>query len=300
MPPARPPWPTVWWSAAPLYRVRRPSLPTRWPHSFVSYVTSSDPARARVVVLGCGTSTGVPVIGCTCAVCTSSDPRNRRLRSSIWIRSADAGILVDAGPDFRTQALTQRIDRVDAVFFTHTHADHVHGMDDLRMFNFLQRRSIACYADEYAEANLRDRFAYIFNPRKDYPSTLPQLQLHRLDGSVSVGNIAVQPLPIWHGREPIMGYRFGDFAYMTDVSAIPDATWPLLEGVRTILIDGLRFSPHPTHMSVDEAVAVGERLGVERLWLTHMSHQIDIQTAHQFLPDWARPAWDGLRIALNP
>ena len=252
--------------------------------------------RASVRFLGTGTSHGVPMIGCRCGTCRSSDPRDRRSRPSVLFE-LDGGVrlLVDTTPDLRTQALAYDLDRVDAILFTHCHADHVMGLDEVRRFNVLQRAAIPCYGDVRTLKELRRTFAYIFES-DDEGGGIPRIDLRPLDGPVSIGGEAVVPVPVWHGRREILGFRVRNFAYLTDCSGIPEASWPLLEGLDTLAIDALRHRPHPTHFTVEQAVAVSARLGPRRTWLTHICHDLPHAATNAALPAGVELAYDGLRL----
>ena len=241
----------------------------------------------RVTVLGSGTSTGVPAIGCDCAVCHSPDPRDHRTRPSILIEikegaaetpavpgafaAAVRSILVDTSTDLRMQALTHGVRRVDAILFTHSHADHVFGLDDVRRYNQIQKTAIPCYADAETVANLRKMFAYVFEPPRQQGGGIPQLSL----------------------------FRIGSFAYLTDCNRIPDESWPLLQGVRTVIIDALRHRPHSTHFSVGEAIDVVARLGAERAYLTHICHDLPHAETCAQLPAGVELAYDGLVLEVD-
>ena len=202
--------------------------------------------------------------------------------------------MIDAGTDLRQQALVNNLDRVDLVLFTHVHADHVHGVDDLRMFNFLQMASIPCYADARAAAELRYRFSYIFEPDPTHQSTLPRLTLHEIDGEILAPTCKIIPIPIRHGRDDILGFRVGSFAYLTDVSFVPDSSMVLLAGVRTIIVSALMHHRHPTHFSVKQAIELADRLDVECAYLTHMTHSLDYNRLRQELPANVAPCYDGM------
>jgi phosphoribosyl 1,2-cyclic phosphate phosphodiesterase len=250
----------------------------------------------RVTFLGTGTSHGVPMIGCECSTCRSSDPRDVRLRPSIYIETWDARILVDAGPDLRAQALTYGIRHVDAILFTHGHADHILGMDDVRRFNSLQRSAMACFGDEQTLTDIRTMFSYVFDPATPKGGGLPHLELFRVVGPFSIGVSDIQPIPLLHGRRPIFGFRVGPFAYLTDCNAIPDESWPLLTGLEVVVLDALRETTHPTHFSVKEAVEAARRIGATRTYFTHMCHDLQHQPTCDRLPDGMTLAYDGLLI----
>ena len=268
---------------------------------------SSQLFTTRVTVLGSGTSHGVPAIGCDCAVCRSTDLRDRRTRPSILIeveapasaslfRDAVRSILVDASTDLRAQALARDVRRVDAILFTHSHADHVFGLDDVRRFNQMQKGAIACYAAEDTLQRLRRMFAYIFAPPAQKGGGIPQLTLFRIGGVFSLGGIDIVPIPLFHGRMPVLGFRLGTFAYLTDCNRIPDESWPLLAGVRTLILDALRHRPHSTHFSVQESVDVVARLGVDRAYFTHISHDLGHAETCAQLPPGVELAYDGLVV----
>jgi phosphoribosyl 1,2-cyclic phosphate phosphodiesterase len=254
----------------------------------------------RITFLGSGTSHGVPMIGCGCATCTSSDPRDRRFRPAVRIET-DAGtsILIDTPPDLRSQALACGVDRVDLILFTHSHADHVFGLDDVRRYNALQGGRIPCYGDPQTLRDLRQMFGYVFDPDIPGGGGLPQIELLLVAGEFSVDRGAlIVPVPIFHGRRPILGYRVGGFAYLTDCSAIPEASWPLLEGVDTVVLGALRDRPHPTHFSLAEAVETARRLGARRTWFTHMSHDLPHAATCARLPPGVELAYDGLVVTV--
>jgi phosphoribosyl 1,2-cyclic phosphate phosphodiesterase len=266
----------------------------------------------RVTFLGTGTSHGVPAIGCDCPVCRSSDPRDRRTRPSILI-DLDAGrrsgelppiaaavryVLVDAATDLRAQALTHDVRRVDAILFTHSHADHVLGLDEVRRYNALQQSPIGCYGDASTLDDLRRMFRYMFAPAPGFGGGVPQLRLFELGGPFSLGGRDFIPVPLMHGPWPILGYRLGSFAYLTDCNRIPDGSWPLLQGVRTLVLDALRERPHSTHFSVPEALQVIERLGPDRAYLTHICHDLPHAATCARLPPGVELAYDGLVVEI--
>jgi phosphoribosyl 1,2-cyclic phosphate phosphodiesterase len=250
----------------------------------------------RITFLGTGTSHGVPMIGCACDTCRSSDPRDARLRPSIFVELPESRVLIDAGPDLRVQALTHRISRVDAILFTHGHADHILGMDDVRRFNAIQGCAMACYGDAATLDDIRRMFGYVFDPATPKGGGLPQLELFRVVGLFCLGKLEVQPIPLMHGRRPILGFRFGAFAYLTDCSHIPDETWPLLKDLDVVVLDALRERPHPTHFSLNEALEAAHRIGAARTYFTHMCHDLKHAPTCDRLPAGTTLAYDGLVV----
>jgi phosphoribosyl 1,2-cyclic phosphate phosphodiesterase len=257
--------------------------------------------RLRATMLGSGTSTGVPVIGCRCRVCTSDDPRNRRLRTGLWVEAEADGaerrsVLIDASADFRQQALAAGIDRVDAVLFTHAHADHIYGIDDLRVFNFRQGEPIPCFGPPEALAAIRQAFSYVFDGSEPEGGGKPQLALVPVRGPFEAAGVPVVPVPVWHGSLEVFGYRIGGLGYVTDCNRIPDESLRLLEAVELLVLDALRYRPHPTHLSIAEAMAVAERLGPRRTVFTHITHDVDHAAPEVALPDGVELGYDGLVV----
>jgi len=237
------------------------------------------------------------MIGCDCATCHSSDPRDRRLRPSIFIDADDGvALLVDAGPDLREQALTHRIRRMDAILFTHGHADHILGLDEVRRFNLLQRRRMACYGDARTIADIRQSFAYAFDPATQRGGGIPQVDTFVIEGPFCIGRQEIVPVPIFHGQRAILGLRLDRFAYLTDCSRIPDESWPLLEGLDVLVIDALRDHPHPTHFTLSEAIDASRRIGATRTYFTHMCHDLPHEATSARLPTGMELAYDGLVI----
>lgn len=241
------------------------------------------------------------MIGCACAVCRSSDPHDRRLRPSILVEhQPDTGaayaILVDTSTDLRAQALAYGVTRVDAILFTHSHADHVLGLDEVRRYNGLQRSAIPCFGDRPTIEDIRRMFAYIFD--RPEGGGIPRITLFHIGGPFTLGGLEIVPVPILHGRRQILGFRIGSFAYLTDCSRIPDQSWPLLEGVRTVVLDALRDRPHPTHFTVAEALDVVSRLSPERSYFTHICHDLPHAATCARLPAGVELAYDGLVLDL--
>jgi phosphoribosyl 1,2-cyclic phosphate phosphodiesterase len=255
---------------------------------------------ARVTFLGTGTSHGVPMIGCTCATCRSNDPRDKRLRPSIYLDVPGRGhLLVDSSTDLRQQALAFGVTRVDAVVYTHAHADHILGLDELRRFNMIQGTTIPCYADARTWDSLKRAFFYVFDGMARPGGGTPQLEPREITGPFHAAGIRIQPVPLLHGRLPILGFRFGTFAYLTDCSAIPDGSWPLLEGIDTVVVDALRDKPHPTHFSVEEALAAVARIAPRRAFFTHMAHDLAHAATCARLPRGVELAYDGLVLDVD-
>ena len=251
----------------------------------------------KITFLGTGTSHGVPMIGCDCATCRSEDPRDKRLRTSIYVQMDDGtAILVDAGPDLRQQALRHNIRRVDTIVFTHGHADHIFGLDETRRFTGVSKQSLPCYGDELTLSDIRKTFAYVFDPETPRGGGLPELDLRLVTGPIGVGPHQVMPVPVLHGERPILGLRFGSFAYLTDCSRIPDSSWPLLHNLDVLVIDALRHRPHPTHFSLSEATEAARRIAAGRTYFTHMCHDLPHAVTNAALPDGMALAYDGLEL----
>jgi phosphoribosyl 1,2-cyclic phosphate phosphodiesterase len=255
----------------------------------------------NVTFLGTGTSHGVPMIGCDCATCRSTDPRDRRLRPSVLIETDDGkAILVDAGPDLRAQALTYRIRRIDAIVFTHGHADHILGLDEVRRYNAMQKQPMACFADEETVRDIRRMFGYVFDPRTPKGGGIPLVETFTIGGPFCVGRQEITPVPILHGARPILGVRVGRFAYLTDCNGIPDSSLPLLADLDVLVIDALRERPHPTHFSLSEAIEATRRIAPARAYFTHMCHDLPHEATCRRLPAGMELAYDGLVVTTGP
>ncbi len=258
--------------------------------------------------LGSGTSMGVPVVGCKCPICASSDPHNKRLRSSVSIETnGETGgetnnlhILIDCSIDFRAQMLAWPMPRIDAVLLTHSHSDHVNGLDDLRAYNFLQQGAIPVYSTSYFLEDLRQRFHYCFNPLQA-GGGVPELDPIPVEPGkpFRVRGLEILPVEIMHGRLPILGYRLGKFAYLTDCSGIPESSEGLLQGLEVLIISALRYRPHPTHFDLEQALEAARRLAARRVFFTHIADEMDHETANRELPDWAKLLYDGQVITVD-
>ena len=251
--------------------------------------------KATLTVLGSGTSMGVPTIGCDCKVCISHDAHDRRTRPSILLTYGGHTVLIDSTPDFREQALREGINRLDAVIYTHGHADHILGLDDLRPLTFKREQKLPLYADDPTAQIIERMFSYVFEPESTY-STRPQVTLHRLNGSLELFGATFQPLKVMHGGSEITAYRFGMAAYLTDFSSIPETTMQALQGLDLLFLDALRRRPHPTHSSLDESLNIVEKLKPARAFFVHMSHDLGHEETNRSLPANVRLAHDGLKL----
>ena len=249
----------------------------------------------NVTFLGTGTSTGVPVPTCTCAVCRSTDPKDARLRPSVLLRWEGATILVDTSTDLRQQVLRMGLMDLDAVFYTHAHADHTFGLDDLRMFNWRRGGAIPVYGSAITLQAIRRTFWYVFED-VEAGGGKPLLDLHEVDGAFPLHGRTVIPVPLQHGRLPILGYRIGGFAYLTDVSAIPDASYELLRGLDVLVLSALRHRPHPTHLHLERALQEAARIGAARTFFTHIAHELSHAAVAAELPRGVELAYDGLSL----
>ena len=286
--------------------------------------------QGRLTFLGTGTSMGVPTVGCDCAVCTSADPRDRRLRPSVLLRwnepytqvsgtpstqpkavagvgqeesgqdSRERVVLIDTGPDFREQALRNGLRQVDAVLYTHSHADHIFGLDDLRPLSFIAYRAggpIPLYAAPETAAVLERVYDYTFSPEATYPNRA-RLEIVPLEDRTRIHGVNFVRVPVMHGGMEIAGFRFGDTAYLTDVSEIPEASFALLQGLETLVLPALRFKPHPSHATVDQAVGWARRIGARQTWLTHIAHELGHKETNRILPSGVALAYDGLEVSV--
>lgn len=255
--------------------------------------------HASILVLGSGTSVGVPMIGCHCKACVSTDPRDKRLRPSVLLKLGQRRILIDTSPDFRYQALRFGIDHLDAILYTHAHADHILGLDDVRPFNFMQASEIPIYLSETTWETLERTFRYVFD-KQPSQSSRPRLHPHLFDQeSFAVAGVEVEPIRVNHGRGTVHGFRFGDCAYLTDHNGIPEESLHKLMGLDVLFLDALRHNPHPTHSTVDESLRTVEILKPRRAFFTHISHDLVHEPLEAQLPPHVRLAYDGLEIPIG-
>ena len=259
------------------------------------------PGPIRITVLGSGTSVGVPTIGCRCAVCRSDDPRDRRLRPSILVSYLAQGrqrnVVVDTTPDFRQQALAAGFTGLDAILYTHSHADHIMGLDDVRPFNYGRRERIPAFGMPDTIDVLERIFPYAFIEAETHPGGLPRVTAHRIESeSIRLHGLDFTPVPIWHGKTPIVGFRFGQAAYLTDHSDIPESSLPLLQDLDVLFLDALRREPHPSHSTVEQALRWVERLRPKRAYFTHICHDLSHAAVSAELPAGVGLAYDGLSI----
>ncbi len=258
-----------------------------------------SPSAVEVIVLGSGTSHGVPMIGCNCEVCTSSDPRDKRTRPSIFVRMGDQRILVDTATELRLQCIANGVEKVDAVLFTHHHADHVTGLDDVRRFNWLMGRSLPCYGSKRTLANVQKMFLYAFEHAPDSPHSRPELELHTIDAEpFTVGDETIIPIPLIHGLLPVLGFRFGNVAYCTDCSHIPSESIALLQDLDVLMLDAVRRTPHPAHFNLEQAVELTRTIRPRQTYFTHIAHQLGHEETNRQLPAGITLAYDGLRFSV--
>ena len=252
----------------------------------------------KVTFLGSGTSQGVPVIGCTCEVCTSLDFRDKRLRSSIHVEIREQSFVVDTGPDFRQQMLRERVKRIDAILFTHAHRDHTAGLDDVRAYNFMQKMDMPVYGTQPVLDQLKIEYAYAF-VKDSYPG-IPRLLFHLIDdSSFTVNGIELLPLPVMHLNMPVYGFRFQNFSYITDANFIPDATVEKLKGTEILVLNALQREPHISHFNLQEALLMVDRIKPKKTYLTHISHKLGTHAdVSRELPESVELAYDGLQLEL--
>jgi phosphoribosyl 1,2-cyclic phosphate phosphodiesterase len=262
-----------------------------------------DPPITEMIIMGTGTSVGVPVAGCRCAVCRSQNPRNQRTRTGVLIRGPQGEFIIDAGPELRLQLVREGARLVQAAVFTHAHADHILGLDDLRIFGYRMNAAVPLFCEETVESQIRQVFSYAFTDPTTHAHQFaaPKLRFERIvPGTVfTLLGLEILPIRLKHGDLPVLGFRIGNVAFLTDVSSIPTDSKQLLHGLDTLVIGALRKEPHPTHLHVDAAVKLILQLQPRRAYLTHMSHDLDYDSLCSELPDGIEPAYDGLKIRLS-
>ncbi len=251
-----------------------------------------------VTLLGTGTSHGVPCIACNCAVCNSEDPRNQRHRCSVLLQHAGRNLLIDTATEFRMQAIRAGMTHLDAILFTHSHADHISGLDDVRSFSERQGAPIPCYGTADCLEDIRRRFDYIFKETQ-LGGGKPRLEMHPIEGPLDIFGLEVIPVPVYHGQLTVLGYRFGRVAYVTDCNQIPESSMELLQGLDLLILDALRWRPHPTHFTVDQSLEVIARLQPARSYLTHLTHDLDYAATNAVLPPGVELAYDGLTLEVE-
>ncbi|MEJ2794122.1 MBL fold metallo-hydrolase [Iodobacter sp. LRB] len=252
--------------------------------------------KVEALLLGVGSSGGSPALGCSCPTCASANPKNSRTRASAVLRAGGKTFLIDTGPDLRHQALREQLLHVDAVLYTHPHADHLNGIDDIRAFCWLQKAAIPVFGNEFMLDHIRQRFPYTLFPPNNFWDK-PVLTLHPVsDSTFEFAGIAIEPIPLMHGKWPILGYRIGNVAYLTDVSEIPATSIAKLQGLDIVFLDCLRRVPHPTHFSVDQAIAAARQIGARQTVMIHMTHELEYQALSKELPAGMVVGYDGMRL----
>lgn len=259
----------------------------------------------KIIILGSGTSQGIPIIGCNCPACTSDNPKDKRLRVSVYIetktpaKNSTLKLLIDTSPDFRQQMLVNKLNDIDAILYTHHHIDHIMGLDDIRQINQLHHKAVDVYGNEDTINHIKRAFSYVFDENTYKGGGIPDVKTHVITlEKFNVHGVDVVPLKYFHGPTVVYGYRIGGFAYMTDCSKIPEEEFPKLEGLDVLVIDALRYRPHPTHFSIDEAVAVSKRINAKQTYFTHMTHDLVHDEVNAYLPQNIQLAYDGLTISI--
>ena len=253
--------------------------------------------NVELLFLGTGTSAGVPMIGCHCEVCSSSDPHDKRTRPSVVISYGGTRVLVDTTPELRLQCLANGVDCIDAIVFTHGHADHIMGLDDVRRFNYIKGGPLDVWADAATMGTLKRCFEYAFKaPEPDLKVFRPYLIARQIEGPFEIGGVRWTPIPLLHGQMPVLGFRVGNLAYCTDVSAIPEPSFALLEGLDVLVLDALQYKRHITHFSVEQAIEAARRIGAKQTLFTHVAHSLPYVATNRELPDGMRLAYDGQMV----
>ena len=252
----------------------------------------------KITFLGSGTSMGVPTVGCDCMVCRSENPKNKRTRPSLLVQTRGRNFVIDTSSDFRQQAIREGLKRVDAVLYTHSHADHILGLDDLRPFNFFQKGHIPCFGNSETMESICEMFKYVFSEPQPGGS-IPRIEPRVIDGFFEFLDVPVQPLPVFHGKMSVFGYRIGRLSYITDCSEVPDSTFSLLRGTAVLVLGVLRYEPHQTHLNVDQALRIIDRVGPDHAYFTHLSHAFDHEQSNAGLPSPAQLSFDGMTFEME-
>lgn len=253
----------------------------------------------RFTILGSGTSSGVPTISCKCPTCTSTDPKDKRLRTSLLVQSENTNVVIDTTPDFRQQMLTYKIEKLDAVVYTHAHFDHIGGMDDLRAYNYTTKKPVRIYANKSTLERIQRTFFYIFEEPEQIGGGIPSLEINLIDTKpFIIDDIEFEPLPLYHGRLLVLGFRIGDLAYCTDTNNIPEETLERMQGLKYLIIDALRYDKHSTHFNIEEAVAIAQKIKPKHTYLIHIAHQILHSKCENELPQGISLSYDGLQLSL--
>jgi len=255
-------------------------------------------ASLHLTILGSGTSMGVPTLACHCAVCESKDPRDKRTRPSVLLSYSGRNVVIDTTPDFRFQAMRAHIDRLDAIIYTHAHADHILGLDDIRPYNLKQKGRVPIYGSAATLRILQRTFAYIFDPAPT-ESSLPGVELHSIEGPFELFGLKFTPIAAMHGTTDVLGFRFGKAAYLTDFSSVPESSKALLRGLDDFVLDALRYVPHPMHSTVDQSLKLVEEVAPKRAWFTHVCHDLGHAETNTKLPESVRLAYDGLSFEVE-
>ncbi len=252
----------------------------------------------KVTFLGTGTSHGIPMIACNCKVCTSENPKNKRMRTSVLVSANGCNVLIDATPELRLQCIKNKVTKLDAVLITHPHADHIFGLDDLRRFNIIQRMDIPIYGTPKTLDTIRNTFSYVFNNHPEPGGCKPRFSLRTIDGDLTIEGFPIVPVKAVHGDGEVTGYRFDKFAYITDASEIPDGSLEKLKDLEVLVLGALRYTPHIKHFSIDQALSIVKQLKPKKAYFTHMCHDIEHEEDNKKLPVGVEFAFDGLMIDL--